>query len=94
MVINSSSVFAGLIICCSWFYRIKPSVTHQPFQPRVPGNRRIFSEFNNSNSSANPTQLRWKPMDAPDSPTDFIDGLSTICGSGSSFMRHGYAIHM
>eukprot|EP00256_Glycine_max_P070156 XP_025984751.1 homogentisate 1,2-dioxygenase isoform X3 [Glycine max] len=78
----------------SWFYRIKPSVTHEPFKPRVPGNGRILSEFNNSSSSANPTQLRWKPMDAPDSPMDFIDGLSTMCGSGSSFMRHGYAIHM
>lgn len=78
----------------SWFYRVKPSVTHEPFKPRVPCNGRILSEFNHSNSSTNPTQLRWKPMDSPDSPTDFIDGLSTVCGSGSSFMRHGYAIHM
>ncbi|GAU21324.1 hypothetical protein TSUD_372180 [Trifolium subterraneum] len=78
----------------SWLYRIKPSVTHEPFKLRVPSNRKILSEFNDSNSSTNPTQLRWKPTDIPDSPTDFIDGLSTVCGSGSSFMRHGYAIHM
>ncbi|PIA57977.1 hypothetical protein AQUCO_00500124v1 [Aquilegia coerulea] len=78
----------------SWLYRIKPSVTHEPFKPRVPSNRKLVSEFDQSNSSATPTQLRWRPVDSPDSPTDFIDGLYTICGAGSSFLRHGYAIHM
>ncbi|XP_072981924.1 homogentisate 1,2-dioxygenase [Typha latifolia] len=79
---------------CSWLYRIKPSVTHEPFHPRVPGNGRLVSEFNQSTSSATPTQLRWKPVDIPDSPVDFVDGLYTVCGAGSSFLRHGYAIHM
>ncbi|XP_072978863.1 homogentisate 1,2-dioxygenase [Typha angustifolia] len=79
---------------CSWLYRIKPSVTHEPFHPRVPGNSRLVSEFNQSTSSATPTQLRWKPVDIPDSPVDFVDGLYTVCGAGSSFLRHGYAIHM
>ncbi|KAF9588131.1 hypothetical protein IFM89_007607 [Coptis chinensis] len=78
----------------SWLYRIKPSVTHEPFKPRVPSHEKLVSEFNQTNSSANPTQLRWKPVEIPDSPTDFIDGLFTICGAGSSFLRHGYAIHM
>lgn len=89
-------LFFLLCVCggTSWLYRIKPSVTHEPFKLRVPSNRKILSEFNDSNSSTNPTQLRWKPADIPDLPTDFIDGLSTVCGSGSSFMRHGYAIHM
>ncbi|XP_008784438.2 homogentisate 1,2-dioxygenase isoform X2 [Phoenix dactylifera] len=78
----------------SWLYRIKPSVTHEPFHPRVPGHKHLVSEFNQLTSSATPTQLRWKPADVPDAPTDFIDGLYTICGAGSSFLRHGYAIHM
>ncbi|URE42828.1 homogentisate 1,2-dioxygenase [Musa troglodytarum] len=78
----------------SWLYRIKPSVTHEPFHPRVPRHERLVSEFTESTSSATPTQLRWKPVDIPESPTDFIDGLYTICGAGSSFIRHGYAIHM
>ena len=78
----------------SWFYRIKPSVTHEPFKARVRSDERLLSEFSQSNSTTNPTQLRWKPVEIPDSPTDFIDGLFTVCGSGSSFMRHGYAIHM
>jgi len=40
-------------------------------------------------------QLRWRPLEVPlDSPLDFIDGLYTVCGAGSSFLRHGYAVHM
>ncbi|KAJ3683118.1 hypothetical protein LUZ60_013345 [Juncus effusus] len=78
----------------SWFYRIKPSVTHEPFHPCDPTNHRLVSEFNQQTSSTNPTQLRWKPENFPESLTDFIDGLYTVCGSGSSFLRHGYAIHM
>lgn len=78
----------------SWLYRIKPSVTHEPFKPSVPGNAKLVAEFNQSNSSANPTQLRWKPVDIPEDPIDFIDGLQTICGAGSSYLRHGYAVHM
>ncbi|XP_044465479.1 homogentisate 1,2-dioxygenase-like [Mangifera indica] len=78
----------------SWLYRIRPSVTHEPFKSRVPAHGRLVSEFDKSNSSTTPTQLRWRPVDIPDLPTDFIDGLYTVCGAGSSFLRHGYAIHM
>uniref|UniRef100_A0A0C9RS29 Homogentisate 1,2-dioxygenase n=1 Tax=Wollemia nobilis TaxID=56998 RepID=A0A0C9RS29_9CONI len=78
----------------SWLYRIKPSVTHKPFNPKVPSHDRLISEFNQSSSSATPTQLRWRPVSIPDTKTNFIDGLFTICGAGSSFLRHGYAVHM
>ncbi|KAK1320058.1 Homogentisate 1,2-dioxygenase [Acorus calamus] len=78
----------------SWFYRIKPSVTHKPFDRRVPRHNRLVGEFDRSTSSATPTQLRWRPADVPDSPVDFVDGLYTVCGAGSAFLRHGYAIHM
>ncbi|KAL0353804.1 UNVERIFIED_CONTAM: Homogentisate 1,2-dioxygenase [Sesamum angustifolium] len=36
----------------SWLYRVKPSVTHEPFKPRVPSHGKLVSEFNESNSSA------------------------------------------
>ncbi|CAH9115655.1 unnamed protein product [Cuscuta europaea] len=78
----------------SWLYRVKPSVTHEPFKRRVPTHERLVSEFNQTNSSATPTQLRWKPADIPEKPTDFIDGLYTVCGAGSSYLRHGFAVHM
>ncbi|XP_062011497.1 homogentisate 1,2-dioxygenase [Rosa rugosa] len=78
----------------TWLYRVKPSVTHEPFQPLRPIHGRLVSEFNDSNSSTTPTQLRWKPVEIPETPTDFVQGLYTVCGAGSSFLRHGFAIHM
>ncbi|GMP93612.1 hypothetical protein CsSME_00043368 [Camellia sinensis var. sinensis] len=79
-------------ICC-WLYRFKPSVTHDPFTPQVPSHEKLVSEFNQSNSSAIPTQLRWNPVEIPDAPTNFIDGLYKVCGAGSSYLQHGFAIH-
>ncbi|KAL6283516.1 homogentisate 1 2-dioxygenase [Prunus yedoensis var. nudiflora] len=78
----------------TWLYRVKPSVTHEPFKPLEPSHRKLVSEFTDSNSSTTPTQLRWKPVDIPETPTDFVEGLYTVCGAGSSFLRHGFAIHM
>ncbi|KAI7993473.1 Homogentisate 1,2-dioxygenase [Camellia lanceoleosa] len=75
-------------------YRFKPSVTHDPFNPQVPSHEKLVSEFNQSNSSAIPTQLRCKPVEIPDKPTDFIDGLYAVCGAGSSCLQHGFAIHV
>lgn len=77
-----------------WFYRMKPSVTHEPFKPKMPPHKKLVSEFNNLNSAATPSQLLWKPAEVPDSPTDFVDGLYTVCGAGSSCLRHGFAIHI
>uniref|UniRef100_A0ACD6A991 Uncharacterized protein n=1 Tax=Avena sativa TaxID=4498 RepID=A0ACD6A991_AVESA len=83
----------------TWLYRIKPSVTHEPFHPRDPPNRRLVGDFDDrATAVATPTQLRWRPADLPprDGPPDldFVDGLYTVCGAGSSFLRHGFAIHM
>lgn len=69
-------------------------MTHEPFKPRLPVHGKLVAEFTQANSSVTPTQLRWRPVEIPDKPTDFIDGLYTVCGAGSSFLRHGYAIHM
>lgn len=60
----------------------------------MPKHGKLVSEFSQVNSSINPTQIRWKPVDIPDEPTDFVDGLYSVCGAGSSFLRHGFAIHM
>ncbi|KAM7251015.1 hypothetical protein ACFE04_022898 [Oxalis oulophora] len=81
-------------LICPWLYRIKPSVTHEPLKPRVPAHDRLVSEFDKTNSCAGIAQLRWMPVEIPNSSTDFIDGLYTVCGAGSSFLHHGFAIHM
>jgi len=84
-----------LFYCNSWLYRIKPSVTHEPFHPREPTNQRLVSDFSSTSAaSVTPTQLRWKPHPLPEAELNFIDGLYTICGAGSPFLRHGYAVHM
>lgn len=77
-------------------YRIKPSVTHDPFHPRDPPNPRLLADFHDPRAAiATPTQLRWRPRDADkDADLDFVDGLYTVCGAGSSFLRHGFAVHM
>jgi homogentisate 1,2-dioxygenase len=64
----------------SWLYRIRPSVTHEP-----------FVTFRETDTLADPTpnQLRWDPFPIPAEPTDFVDGLRTICGNGDASMTSG-----
>src|SRR5258707_5024342 len=64
----------------SWLYRIRPAVTHEPFS-RV--REAIPLE------EATPNQLRWDPFPIPAEPTDFVDGLWTICGNGDASMTSG-----
>src|SRR5258708_6475577 len=40
-----------------------------------------------------PIQLRWDPLPIPEAPTDFIDGLATIAGSGDPAAQAGVAVH-
>jgi len=74
----------------SWLYRIRPSVTHQPFQ------RLQHSGFDEpaAEQPASPNQLRWDPLPLPTAPTDFIDGLVPVAGNGSPDNHAGCAIYM
>ncbi|KAG1681783.1 Homogentisate 1,2-dioxygenase [Nymphon striatum] len=74
----------------SWLYRIRPSVTHKPFQEISNGN--LTSDWNDNRP--NPNQLRWKPFDFPQEKTDFVQGIKTICGAGDPRCRNGTAIHI
>lgn len=74
----------------TWNYRIRPSVMHLPFERIYNGNLR--SSFDEAD--ATPNQLRWDPFPIPEEPTDFVDGLNTIAGNGSSFAQAGLAIHI
>lgn len=74
----------------SWLYRMLPSVKHSPYK---------HYEITNFNMNwnerlPNPNQLKWNPFDYPTEPTDFVDGLSTICGAGDPKLRNGIAIHI
>jgi homogentisate 1,2-dioxygenase len=74
----------------SWLYRIRPSVTHRPFQPLQ------HPRFDEPASAMpiSPNQLRWDPLPLPAVPTDFIDGLVPVAGNGSPETHSGCAIHL
>lgn len=77
----------------AWLYRIRPSVTHEPFAP-APTPEKLVGDFGKAHLT--PNQLRWDPLEVPgpDAPTDFVRGLYSMCGAGSSADKSGYAMHM
>jgi homogentisate 1,2-dioxygenase len=74
----------------TWTYRIRPSVTHKPFEEASMGAIRSgpFDEV-----PTPPTQFRWDPFPIPEKPADFVDGLVTIAGNGDPAMQTGAAVH-
>lgn len=75
----------------SWLYRIRPSAMHQPF---VETDRRLLRSGPFDQAITPPNQLRWDPIDIPHEPTDFVDGLVTICGNGDPSATSGIAVHV
>jgi homogentisate 1,2-dioxygenase len=75
----------------TWTYRIWPSVVHKPYR-RIDNGKLRTSPFNES--EATPSQLRWSPLPIPQAPTDFVDGIVTIGGSGSAADQSGMAVHV
>jgi len=74
----------------SWLYRIRPAAMHRPFARRDDG--RIVGVFDDVETS--PNQLRWNPLSMPAEPTDFVDGLVTVAGSGGADAQTGAAAHV
>lgn len=73
----------------SWLYRIRPAVTHHPFEP-------LDHRFStaSADSPLSPNQLRWDPLPLPTTPMDFIDGLYAIAGNGSANEQSGCGIYL
>jgi homogentisate 1,2-dioxygenase len=75
----------------TWLYRIRPSVSHVPFELSSPG----FAHFSSSNCVSTPNQLRWSPFSIPThDQRDFVQGLRTVAGAGDCSTRNGLAIHV
>jgi homogentisate 1,2-dioxygenase len=74
----------------SWLYRIRPAAMHEPFVRCDDG--RIVSAFDDIDTP--PNQLRWNPLPMPSAPTDFVDGLVTMAGSGGPAAQSGAAAHL
>ena len=78
----------------SWLYRIRPSVTHEPFHPVSFPVENLTANF--SAGAVTPNQLRWRPWQVPDADpgVDIVRGLFTVCGAGSAAMKEGLAVHV
>ena len=75
----------------SWFYRLRPTASHAPFQ-RYFGNDGLHA--GPFQEPVTPNRLRWDPLPFPQQPTDFVDGLITCCGNGEVGSCVGIGIHM
>jgi homogentisate 1,2-dioxygenase len=75
----------------TWFYRIRPSVTHLPYA-RIDNGKIRTAPI--TEAAATPNQLRWDPMPLPEAPTDLIDGLVTMAATGDAAGHSGIGIHV
>lgn len=75
----------------TWLYRIRPSVTHQPFQ-EIPQGLIRSGPFDETPPT--PNQLRWDPLPIPEKKTDFVDGIVTMAGNGDPSLQTGAGIHL
>lgn len=75
----------------SWLYRIRPSAKQGAFAA-FEGAPYWNEGF--GHGPANPNRLRWNPLNLPDTPTDFLAGVHTWAGNGSSDSQSGIAIHL
>jgi len=73
----------------SWLYRIRPAVTHGPFERLA----HALIDQPAHEAPVSPNQLRWDPLPLPAAPNDFIDGLVPVAGNGSPQTHTGCAIY-
>ncbi|MET1028351.1 MAG: homogentisate 1,2-dioxygenase, partial [Dongiaceae bacterium] len=77
----------------SWLYRIRPSVKHGGrFKPADPGLLRTAPNRVESDLPVAP--LRWGPIDLPNQPLTFVNGLRTITTTGDAETHAGMAAHV
>jgi homogentisate 1,2-dioxygenase len=75
----------------AWLYRMRPSAAHGPYA-RIPGGLVRSGPFNEA--EVPPNRLRWDPLPMPAKATDFIEGLTTLAGSGDPALQTGIAVHI
>ncbi|KAJ3556139.1 hypothetical protein NM688_g2191 [Phlebia brevispora] len=81
----------------TWFYRIRPSVSHDGFKKAFERNEYLEAEFSlkNPKQHVTPTQLTWRPIEVPkDEKLNFFESIKTIMGNGGPMQREGLAIHV
>lgn len=77
----------------SWLYRIRPAVAHGDFTP-VDGDVFANAALDAPFAPFAPNQFRWDPLPVPAAPTDFVEGLLPVAGSGSPANQSGCGIYL
>ena len=75
----------------TWLYKLRPSAMHGPYRRAKNGFVRS-GPFNEVETP--PNRLRWDPLPIPKASADFLQGLTTIAGSGDPAAQHGNAVHI
>lgn len=75
----------------TWLYKLRPSAMHGPYR-RIEDALLRSGPFDEVETPAN--RLRWNPLPLPSKPTDFLDGLATLAGSGQPAAQAGCAVHI
>src|SRR3989337_1774033 len=73
----------------TWLYKLRPSAMHAPYR-RIDNGLLRSGPFDEAETP--PNRLRWNPLPIPSKPTDFLDGLVTIAGSGEAAAQAGIAV--
>jgi homogentisate 1,2-dioxygenase len=75
----------------TWMYRMRPSAMHGRYTglKETAWRSGPFAEV-----EPTPNRLRWDPFPVPTQPTDFVDGVCTLAGSGSPEAQAGIAVHV
>jgi len=72
----------------TWFYRLRPSAQHPPFAPHdAPG-------WSTDGPPPSPNRLRWSPLNAPQTPVDFIDGMVCYAANGDPATQTGVSLFL
>ena len=75
----------------TWFYRIRPSVLQGAYQPF---SHELLRTAPLSGRGPPPDPMRWDPLEIPQEPADFVDGLATLAANGDCAGRIGIGIHL
>jgi len=75
----------------SWLYRLRPTAEHPPFV-RYEGAANFAPGI--VQEPLPPNRLRWDPIPGPSTPTDLIDGMTTMLTNRDPADLEGVAVHL
>ncbi|KAN0089096.1 homogentisate 1,2-dioxygenase [Hyaloscypha variabilis] len=80
----------------TYMYRVRPAAAHNGYTPLPSPNIENCFLSINPKVALLPQQAEWTPFPIPPAsqPTDFIDGLHTLAGSGDPNIREGIALYV